>query len=45
MYDLDDLLVPLGCQLGAPRHRKLGRTVLAGQTQTHPAPLLLPVAP
>jgi len=43
--DLDDLLVLLGCQLAAPRHRKLGRTVQAGQTQTHPAPLLLLVAP
>src|SRR5215217_4769785 len=45
MNDLDDLLVLLGCQLAAPRHRKLGRAVQAGQTQTHPAPLLLPVAP
>jgi hypothetical protein len=35
MSDLDDLLVLLSCQLDAPRHRKLGRTVETRQTQTH----------
>jgi hypothetical protein len=29
--NLDDLPVVLGCQLGAPLHRKLGRTAEAGQ--------------
>jgi hypothetical protein len=33
MGNLDDLLDLLGCQLGAPLHRKLGRTAKAGQTQ------------
>jgi hypothetical protein len=36
MGNLDDLLNLLGCQLGAPLHRKLGRTVLAGQTHDRP---------
>jgi hypothetical protein len=31
--NLDDLRDLLGCQLAAPLHRKLGRTVKAGQTQ------------
>jgi hypothetical protein len=31
--NLDDLPVVLGCQLGAPLHRKLGRTTKPGQVQ------------
>ena len=34
MGNLDDLLNLLGCQLAASLHRKLGRTVLAGESQS-----------
>jgi hypothetical protein len=34
MGNLDDLLDLVGCQLAVPLHRKPGRTVETGQTQT-----------